>query len=504
MACLFLRKLCKNTLHYKTLQNLVWNQNAKKAGLFVGNSARLYTTDGGSGTTSWEQEDEAAAPTTNKYKSPWKKRTEETQDDSVSENKVPQDTDILVVGGGVIGSSVAFWIKQQNPKSRVTVVERDPVYTRASSMLSCGGIRHQFSVPENVQLSMYTSTFLTNIKQHLSVLHESLPDVQFNHHGYLFLAQPEGAEQLSKNVAMQRDLGAQIALLSKNQLEEKYPWMCFDGVDCGAIGLEGEGWFDPWSLVRALKQKNISMGTRYVHGELISFELDSLNNSDDEEFRLDSGVIRTAGGRESEVRFSLVVNCAGPWAAEVAEMAKIGTGEGVLSTPLPVEPRKRFVFVTHCPGGPMLESPFVIDFSGVYFRREGLGGHYICGCSPASEADEPDVDNFEVDYNVYDERVWPLLAQRAPCFNNSKLKSAWAGYYDYNVFDQNLVIGPHPYLKNFYFANGLSGHGLQHSVAIGRAIMELIVHGSYQTINLEKFQFNRLITKTPVIEHEIV
>ncbi|CAG5117538.1 unnamed protein product [Candidula unifasciata] len=471
----------------------------------VGNAARLYATDDGSGSVSWEQGDEAAEPKAEKYKSPWKLRKEKMEDDgSVSENIVPQHTDILVVGGGVIGSSVAYWIKQQSPKSTVTVVERDPVYTRAASMLSCGGIRHQFSVPENVQLSLYTSAFLTNIKQHLSVLDESLPDVQFNNHGYLFLAQPQGAEQLAKNVAMQRDLGAQIALLNKKQLEEKYPWMCFDGIDCGALGLEGEGWFDPWSLVRALKQKNISMGSRYVHGELVSFEFHSLGNSDDEGSKIDSGVIRTAGGGESEVRFSLVINCAGPWAAEVAEMAKIGTGDGVLSLPLPVEPRKRFVFVTHCSNGPKLDCPFVVDPSGMYFRREGLGGHYICGCSPASEADEPEVDNLEVDYNVYDERVWPLMANRAPCFNNSKLKSAWAGFYDYNVFDQNLVIGPHPYLKNFYFANGLSGHGLQHSVAIGRAVMELIIYGSYQTINLQKFHFDRFFTKTAVLEEGII
>uniref|UniRef100_A0A0B6ZAQ8 FAD-dependent oxidoreductase domain-containing protein 1 n=1 Tax=Arion vulgaris TaxID=1028688 RepID=A0A0B6ZAQ8_9EUPU len=423
MVWLILRVLHKNILYHAKVINPGWRQNAAKTVMKWRQNTRSFATNNGSAGDDWEHSHEKDAPTAGKYKSPWKihKDKYEGLDAAVSENEIPKETDILIIGGGVIGSSVAYWIKQQNPKaSSITVIERDPVYTRASSMLSCGGIRHQFSVPENVQLSMFGSKFLTNIKQHLSVLHESLPDVQFTPQGYLFLATSSGVEQLSTNVTMQQELGAKVVLLTKKQIQEKYPWLNLEGVECGSLGLEGEGWFDPWSLVRGFKQKNISMGAKYVHGELISFEFRSLGTSDDQELRLDSAVIRTTGGRECEVKFSLVINCAGPWAAEVAEMANIGTGKGALAVPLPVEPRKRYVYVTHCPDGPMLDCPFVIDYSGVYFRREGLGGNYICGSSPASEADEPKIDNFEVDYNFYEESIWPVMAHRAPCFNNSR------------------------------------------------------------------------------------
>lgn len=85
-----------------------------------------------------------------------------------------------------------------------------------------------------------------------------------------------------------------------------------------------------------------------------------------------------------------------------------------------------------------------------------------------------------------------------------QLKSAWAGFYDYNYIDQNLVIGNHPYHRNFFFANGLSGHGLQHSVAVGRALSELIIDGKYTTIDLSRFEFERLLTEDFLVEEKIV
>jgi len=456
-------------------------------------------------------EEKKVPRTTRKRRSPWsiiKDDFEKSKSLEPPGLEVPPEADILVVGGGVIGSSVAYWMSQWNPRnSKIVVVERDPLYTRASTMLSAGGIRHQFSVPENVQLSMFTSQFLRDIKDHLSVIHESPPDVQFNHQGYLFLAAPRHAEELAANVAMQKEQGAKVELFSKKQLAEKYPWMNLDGVECGSLGLEGEGWFDPWSLVRALKQKNISNGVTYVHGELIDFVFktaDTDPNVNGDDMFLESGVIRYKDGREFDCKFAKVVNCAGPWAADIAEMAFIGKGTGQLETPLPVEPRKRFVYVTHCPEGPMLDCPFVIDPSGVYVRREGLGGHYICGTSPSSEEEEPEIANFDIDYDLYNEHIWPAIAHRIPAFNNSKLKSAWAGYYDYNAFDQNLVIGPHPYFHNFYFANGLSGHGLQHALAIGHAIKEHILDDKYSTIDLSRFHFDRFIAKQPIEEGNIV
>lgn len=139
------------------------------------------------------------------------------------------------------------------------------------------------------------------------------------------------------------------------------------------------------------------------------------------------------------VECAIVINAAGAWAGHIAELAGIGIGPpGTLQgTKLPVEPRKRYVYVWHCPRGPGLETPFVADLSGAYFRREGLGNNYLGGCSPTEE-EEPDPGNLEVDHDFFQDKVWPHLAQRVPAFETLKVRSAWAGYYDYNTFTRMM------------------------------------------------------------------
>ncbi|KAL4219266.1 FAD-dependent oxidoreductase domain-containing protein 1 [Mactra antiquata] len=424
------------------------------------------------------------------------------------ESKIPRETDILIIGGGLVGTAVAYFLKAYSSAlGSVTVIERDYTYTRASSMLSAGGIRHQFSVPENVLMSKFTSDFLKNYKQHLSVFEQDPPEVSFHHQGYLFLAPLSSAENLENAVKMQRSLGAKTVLLSKEQLAEKYPWLNLDGIEVGSLGTSGEGWFDPWQLVHSLKAKNLANGVRYCEGEVIEFKMEDVRSADGTRKIIKGVDVDCKDGKHYGCNFSCVINCAGPWAGEIARLAHIGDGEQYGDTSnfieLPVEPRKRYVYTFHCPDGPTLDTPFVIDPSGAYFRREGLGGHYICGASP-NDSEEPNIEDLNVDYDFYNEVVWPALANRVPAFNNSKLKAAWAGYYDYNLMDQNLIIGPHPYHTNFLFANGMSGHGVQHALAIGQAIFELIMYGHYKTIDLSRFSFNRFMDDELVIEDAIV
>lgn len=452
-------------------------------------------------------------PRAGSHRSPWEVLKEEFRAlkqgnfTSESNNKVPRESDILIIGGGLIGSSVAYWLKQRNPKAiSITIVERDPSYTRAASVLSVGGIRHQFSLPENVRLSMFTSEFLRNIKQYLSVLDMDPPDIQFNLQGYLFLASPEGAEQLVRNAKMQRDIGAKVELMSRERLASKFPWLNLQGIELGTYGLEGEGWFDPWTLIRAMKQKNLSLGVKYVNGEVIGFDKQTYRVAGTDGYEDRESINSVQIKSEGEIyqsQFAIVINCAGPWAGNVAELAGIGTGKGILSLSLPVEPRKRYVYVFHCPKGPGIESPFLIDPAGFYFRRDGLGSHFLCGMSPTEE-DEPAIDNLQVDYDYFHNTIWPHLAHRVSKFESLKLMSAWSGFYDYNYADQNLVIGNHPYFRNFYFANGLSGHGIQHAPAIGRALMEYIIDGNFESIDLSRFKFDRFLSNDLLTEVGIV
>uniref|UniRef100_A0A8D0LCI1 FAD-dependent oxidoreductase domain-containing protein 1 n=1 Tax=Sphenodon punctatus TaxID=8508 RepID=A0A8D0LCI1_SPHPU len=399
----------------------------------------------------------------------------------------PERADVVIVGGGVIGWSIAYWLKMKEPRKetlRVLVVERDLTYSRASTTLSVGGIRQQFSMPENIQMTQFSAKFLRNINVHLGVLNEPPIDIQFNPSGYLFLASEDGAAVLEDNVRIQRTEGANTYLLSPTELKKKYSWLNTDGVALASYGPENEGWFDPWSLLNGFRRKAISMGVYHCCGEVV--------------------VQMPHSAEIQPVECAIVVNAAGPWSGKVAEMAGIGTGppDTIQGIKLPVEPKKRYVYVWHCPDGPGLECPMLIDTTGAYFRREGCGGNYLGGISPTEE-EEPDISDLEVDHNFFKESVWPKLAHRVPTFECLKEKSSWAGYYDYNTFDQNAVLGIHPLVTNMYFATGFSGHGLQQSSS-GPAIAELIVKGKYDAIDLQKFSFDRIVRGEPILERNII
>ncbi|KAI9556876.1 hypothetical protein GHT06_016668 [Daphnia sinensis] len=424
----------------------------------------------------------------------------------------PRHCDIIIIGGGIMGCSIAYWLKQRGHDNglRVVVVEQDPSYTRASTVLSVGGLRQQFSLPENIQMSLYGAEFLRKSKKLLSGEGLEGPDVQFHPFGYLFLATEKGADQLIANHKLQTSLGAKIQLLSANKLKQKFPWINTDGIELASFGLENEGWFDPWSLLNGFRNKALEMGVEFVKAETVGFETQEMLAPDQPgvgdsgymqklkrvHVRLEDGDIRT-------IDFSICVMAAGAQSGKVSKLAGIGLGTGLLRNALPVEPRKRYVYCFHAPEGPGLDCPLTVDTTGSYFRREGLGGHYVAGKSPIAN-EEPGVANLDVDYTFFDQQVWPDVALRVPGFENIKLKSAWSGYYDYNTFDQNGIIGIHPYHTNFLFATGFSGHGLQQAPAVGRAVMELILDGEFLTIDLSRFGFERVIANQPVFEQNIV
>ncbi|XP_028277142.1 FAD-dependent oxidoreductase domain-containing protein 1 [Parambassis ranga] len=429
-------------------------------------------------------------------------------------NLPPERTDIVIVGGGVVGWSIAYWLKQKElirGGVQVLVVEKDPTYSQASTVLSAGGIRQQFSLPENIHLSLASADFMRNINEHLGVLDEDPVDLQFNQSGYLFLASEEVAHIMEENYSTQRYAGAKVSLFSPTQLKERFPWINTEGVALASYGLENEGWFDPWTLLNAFKRKALSMGVIQCCGEVTNFRYTTnvVTATDGEQLdmsRIKSVRVQMPNSLEYQpVECAIVVNAAGAFSGKLAEMLGIGLGpkNSMKGIPVPVEPRKRYVFVVHCPDGPGLDTPFLIDYSGVYCRREGLGGNYIAGASP-EEAEEPDTSNLEVDYQFFEDKVWPALAHRVPAFEKLKVTSAWAGFYDYNTFDQNGIIGVHPLINNMYFATGFSGHGLQHSPAVGRALAELILEGNFKTVDLSNFSFRRILAQEPVLERNIV
>jgi sarcosine oxidase len=392
---------------------------------------------------------------------------------------VRRSYDVVVVGGAVIGSAIAYFLADCDDfDGTVLVVERDPSYAGCSTALSVGSIRQQFSTPENIEISKFGGAFLKRIGDRLAVDGEA-PKIDFQERGYLFLAGPSAMEALRRNHDIQRGHDCAVALLTPDELSDRFPWLNVDGLAGGSLGLENEGWFDPYSLLQAFRRKARALGVDYAADEVVGLEV------------ADGRVVAAqlaAGGR---VACGAAVNAAGPRAAAVAAMAGLD---------LPVHPRKRCVFVFDCraelPGHPLL-----INSDGVYCRPEGTG--YICGVSPPPDRD-PDCLDYDVDYSLFEDIIWPSLAHRVPSFEAIKPGRAWAGHYAYNTFDHNAILGPHPEVANFHFANGFTGHGLQQSPAVGRATMERIVHGAYRSLDLSRLDYTRIAADAPVIEANVV
>lgn len=387
--------------------------------------------------------------------------------------------DVVIVGGGITGSSVAYFLAAAEVfDGDVVVVEKDSSYQDCSTARAVGGIRQQFSTKENIQISMFGIHFIKHIEEYLTVDGEA-PEVFFREGGYLFLATESGLEVLQRNNAIQRELGADIVLLSRDELAARFPWLNVSDLAAGSLGLRNEGWFDPYALLQGFKRKARSLGVTYVEDEVQDVECE------------DARITRVRLKRHGTVRCGTVVNAAGPRAAQLAEMAGVD---------LCVRPRKRQAFVFACREA-VRDCPLVIEPSGLYFRPEGP--HFICGRSPQASND-PDCLDLDLDYRQFEDELWPLLAHRVPVFEAIKLNSGWAGHYAYNIFDQNAIVGPHPEVPNFLLANGFTGHGLQQSPAVGRAISELVTFGRCCTIDLTRFGYDRVAAGEPIKELNVV
>jgi FAD-dependent oxidoreductase domain-containing protein 1 len=371
--------------------------------------------------------------------------------------------DAVIIGAGIVGASVAYWLTRLEPSASVALIERDRTFARASSALSASSIRQQFSHPLNIRMSQFGLQFMREM------------GIAVEEKGYLYLGAAGSLRALNE---LQCANGADVVLLSPAQLSGRFPWLNVDGIELGSLGLSGEGWFDGPALHAEVLRRARAAGVRLMEGEAQGFEREA------------DGRIRAvllAGG--SRIECGHAVNAAGPWARPLAAAAGVA---------LPVHARRRTVFVLSCPD-PLPDCPLVIDPSGFWFRPEGR--YFIAGTTP-----NPDLDDLPLEPNhaEFDEALWARMAHRVPAFAALRVERAWAGYYEMNVFDANAIIGAHPAAPNLWFANGFSGHGMQQAPAAGRGIAELILRGRFETLDLAPLGFRRLIDDRPMVESIII
>lgn len=392
-----------------------------------------------------------------------------------------ENHDVVIAGGAVTGSSTA-WHLAAHPgfSGRILVVEPDMTYQRSASALSAGSIRQQFSQPVNIAISLHGIGFLRAIGEILAV-ESDRPNVGLHEGGYLYLGEEAHREGFTANNAIQRAMGADIALLDAAELKRTFPWLETSDLAIGSYGVSGEGWFDGYGLMQAFRAKARSLGVEYRKGRVTGVEIASGRVT---------GVTLEDGSR---IGCAALVNAAGASGAR-ALSAEMGF-------PVPIYAKKRSVFSFSCKEA-LPRHPLIIDKSGVWWRPEGEG--YITGYSP-DDLDETDHStDFEVDWALFEEVIWPALAMRIPAFEAIRPGRAWAGHYDMNLLDHNALVGRVPGLANGFIACGFSGHGLQQSPALGRGLAELITEGRYTSLDLADLSPERVLTSTPLLERNVI
>jgi glycine/D-amino acid oxidase-like deaminating enzyme len=381
--------------------------------------------------------------------------------------------DIAIIGGGIVGTCTAYHLAVGGGAGQLVVVEPDPTYARAATTLSSGGIRRVFSLPECIWMSKYGHEVFDNFDKLMTIDGEKPASLSFHRQGYLFLGTgAANVSQLEETFKIVAENNVRVELLDRSAVKDRFPSLSVDDVDI-AMYSPDDGFLDPYSALIGTRRKAASLGVEYIKDRVVDFHVSKT--------KIDALVLES--GRI--IKSDIIVNAANCGGIELCE--KLGMR-------LPVFPMRRLTFYFEI--RQKLETlPSVRHIANsVSFRAEGKG--FICG---RPNYKEKLGFNWDVDYDWFDGEIWPVLAERVKAFEELKVESAWSGHYDQNTMDNNVVLGRWiGGLENFYVALGYSGHGFQHGPATGRALAELLINGEFQTLDLSRLSYQRVIDNDPL------
>lgn len=382
--------------------------------------------------------------------------------------------DLIIIGGGVIGSSVAYHLLKDGFTGRILVFEKDGLYEFASTPRSAGGIRQLYTTVINMKLSKYSLEIYKNFPETMAIDGEKA-EIDFKQRGYLFLATDDMMPKFESHWKLQNEYDIQSELLQNNELLEIIPELNTKDL-AGGLFCRESGYLDPYSVMNGYIKNAKKLGAEYIYEEIdaILTEQDQIKG------------VKLKDGREYYA--PIVINCAGAWASILGEKAGL---------PLPVVPLPRQIFQFDIEKPLQKYLPLTMDPTGVYFRHEGE--KFISGYA---EEIEPGI-NFKWRRSAFEEHIWPVLANRIQNFERAKIERGWSGLYDFNTMDHNAIIGEYPTMKGYYVAFGFSGHGMQQAPAVGQCLSELIRLGRYETLDLTPLRVERFAENELVVEDAI-
>ena len=359
--------------------------------------------------------------------------------------------DVVIVGGGCMGASVAYHLAQRDVTD-VVLIEREPQLGTASTGRNAGGFRHQFSHPANIALSKESIALFANFESAVGHPIDFWPD------GYLFLlSSPASVAAFEKNVALQRAHDIRVDWLSARDAAELCPGLAVDGV-LGATYCGDDGIADPNGVTQGFAKAAQARGVEIVRGTEVTG------------IGVEHGRVASVETSAGTIAAYNVVNAAGAWAEAIGRMAGVN---------VPVTPERRHIFIAQPPGGGSWDDAahhakvpasrlMVIDFeSTFYFHREGAGLLFGMG-------DPEEQPGFDITVRWdFLPKVIEVAVKRLPALADAAVSHAWAGLYEMTP-DHNPIIGPAAEVSGFYTIAGFSGHGFQHSPAAGRILADLL------------------------------
>lgn len=364
--------------------------------------------------------------------------------------------DVVIIGGGVVGTSVALHLRQLGV-NRVLVVERDLTYSRASSSLAFGGIRQAYSSPINVALARASLAFFRTFDARVAAIGHGAR-IGFDQHGWLTIVDRSQAASAERRLAEQQASGALVGRVEPDVVAAKVPGVRVDDVAFGVFAPE-DGSLDPRAVLQGLRLLATDAGVTFLNGEVIGLRVDA--------GRVGGLALSTSDYLASEC----VVCAAGAYSGQISALADV---------PVPVVPVRQQLFRAEVGVALPAHGPAVVLPSGVYWRQErraegdGPVSHILCGWT---QADAPIGERAEVDPRRWHDAILPDLARRVPAFSSARLAGSWAGLYEMTA-DHHPLLGEHPAVRGFYLACGFSGHGLMLSPAVGATLASVIVDRS--------------------------
>lgn len=378
-------------------------------------------------------------------------------------------SDVVIIGGGVIGSSAAYHLLTEGFRGRVAVVERDPSYARASSNLAMGGIRQQFATLPSVAMARYSIEFYKQFDA--AICGGSLtPPADFRQRGYLFLANDQNAAHLNRRFDAMRAAGARVDRLSSADVRDLLPDLVHADLKFGLLGKD-DGYANPRAVLAGFRQAASHAGASYLDDEVVAIE------------RSEHRVEGVRLGKGDRIATTIVVNAAGPYARAVGRLA---------NTEVPVDPVRQQLFRAALPTRWPYRFPMVVDPTGVHWRHEDAdrGSPDDTILVAKTNLAEAAGENFHCDLQRWTDEFFPPLKRRVPAFGGLRLLNGWSGLYEMTS-DHNPVIGEHPELEGFILANGFSGHGLMLSPATGKIVSELVRLKRSETFEITSFDVRR-------------